>query len=145
MANILSNLRAPEGSTTGKKRLGRGVGSGLGKTSGRGQKGQYARTGRSKPHFEGGQTPMHRRLPKRGFTHEGVEVELVSLEALEKYFDVGAKVDHGALVEKGLISRTCEAYKLLGNGEVKKAIHYVGKASKGAAKALEAAGGTITV
>lgn len=64
MANILSNLRAPEGSTTGKKRLGRGVGSGLGKTSGRGQKGQYARTRGFKPHFEGGQTPMHRRLPE---------------------------------------------------------------------------------
>jgi large subunit ribosomal protein L15 len=145
MANILSNLRAPEGSTTGKKRLGRGVGSGLGKTSGRGQKGQYARTRGFKPHFEGGQTPMHRRLPKRGFTHDGVEVELVGLDSLEKSFETGAKVDHAALVEKGLISRSCESYKLLGNGEIKKAIHFVGKASKGAAKAIEAAGGSVTV
>lgn len=145
MASILSNLRAPEGSNTVKKRLGRGVGSGLGKTSGRGQKGQYARTGRFKPHFEGGQTPMHRRLPKRGFNTVSVEVELVTLEMLEKFFESGSKVDQAALVEKGLISRNCESFKLLGNGEVKKTIHFCGNASKGAARALEAAGGTVAV
>lgn len=69
----------------------------------------------------------------------------MNLDSLEKAFEAGAKVDHAALVEKGLISRTCESYKLLGNGEVKKALHFVGKASKGAAKAIEAAGGSVTV
>ena len=145
MADILSKLRAPAGSKTPKKRLGRGVGSGLGKTSGRGQKGQYARTRGFKPHFEGGQTPVHRRIPKRGFTNLGVEVELLSLASLEKSFAAGAQVDHAALVQAGLISRTCEVYTLLGNGEVTKPLHFVGNASKGAAKAIEAAGGSVKV
>src|SRR5262245_12888163 len=103
MATDLSNLVKPEGATKDKVRIGRGVGSGLGKTAGRGQKGQYARTRGFKPHFEGGQTPMQRRLPKRGFNQPfptiTAEVNVGSLEV----FAAGASVDERALREQGLV------------------------------------------
>src|SRR6516165_6618824 len=101
MADTLSKLAKPEGATRKKTRKGRGVGSGLGKTAGRGQKGQYARIRGFKPHFEGGQTPIQRRLPKRGFNppHPArvAEVNVGSLEI----FKAGAKVDEAALREHG--------------------------------------------
>src|ERR1700688_4198862 len=102
MADTLSNLQKPEGATKKKTRKGRGVGSGLGKTAGRGQKGQYARTRGFQPHFEGGQTPIQRRLPKRGFTNpfptKVAEVNVGDLEV----FTAGANVDEKALREHGL-------------------------------------------
>src|SRR5438445_10435511 len=101
MATELSKLAKPEGATKPKTRRGRGVGPGLGKTAGRGQKGQYARTRGFKPHFEGGQTPMQRRLPKRGFNHpfpaKIAEINVGDLEV----FAAGAKVDEKALRAKG--------------------------------------------
>src|SRR5215471_16284064 len=101
MADALSKLSKPAGASRGKARVGRGPGSGVGKTAGRGQKGQYARVRGFKPHFEGGQTPMQRRLPKRGFRNPFskviAEVNVGDLEA----FDAGAKIDEKALVAHG--------------------------------------------
>ena len=100
MADILSKLAAPEGSNTKERRIGRGVGSGLGKTSGRGQKGQKARSkgNINKLHFQGGQTPMQRRLPKRGFRNPfPTETAIVSVAELEDRFENGANVDEQAL------------------------------------------------
>src|ERR1700709_1393591 len=103
MADTLSKLAKPAGATKKKTRRGRGVGSGLGKTAGRGQKGQYARSRGFKPHFEGGQTPMQRRLPKRGFNHPfPAKVAEINVGALE-VFESGAKVDEKALRERGLV------------------------------------------
>src|SRR5579872_592839 len=103
MADTLSKLAKPIGASGPKTRIGRGVGSGLGKTSGRGQKGQYARTRGFKPHFEGGQTPIQRRLPKRGFKNPfstaTAEVNVGDLEV----FAAGAKVDEQALRSHGLV------------------------------------------
>src|SRR6476646_4007233 len=122
MSDDLSKLAKPEGATKKKTRRGRGVGSGLGKTAGRGQKGQYARSRGFKPHFEGGQTPMQRRLPKRGFNHpfplKTAEVNISSLEV----FAAGAKVDEKALRERGIIRGQCDRVKILGNGELSKAV-----------------------
>src|SRR5579862_3102899 len=103
MSDTLSKLAKPEGSSKKKTRRGRGVGSGLGKTAGRGQKGQYARTRGFKPHFEGGQTPIQRRMPKRGFNNPfPTKTAEVNVGDLEK-FAAGAKVDENALLAKGLI------------------------------------------
>src|SRR5256885_15611421 len=103
--DILSKLQAPEGANTGRLRVGRGVGSGLGKTSARGQKGQKARSkgNINKKHFQGGQTPMQRRLPKRGFRNPLADVVVtVNVGALE-IFDAGANVDAKLLKEKRLV------------------------------------------
>src|SRR5881392_2699745 len=101
----LNNLHAPKGSTHKKKRVGRGPGSGLGKTSGRGEKGQKSRSGySSKIGFEGGQMPLHRRLPKRGFTNIFTKQWLeVSLEALEKSFDADAEITPEVMHKRGII------------------------------------------
>src|SRR5580704_8621877 len=103
MADTLSKLAKPVGSSRPKTRRGRGVGSGLGKTAGRGQKGQYARTRGFKPHFEGGQTPLHRRLPKRGFINAfGSVTAAVNVGDLD-VFEAGANVDEKALESRGLL------------------------------------------
>src|SRR3954468_4341798 len=103
MADVLSKLAKPEGATRDKIRKGRGVGSGLGKTAGRGQKGQYARRSTFKPWFEGGQNPLIRRLPKRGFKkHTRAVVAEINVSQLE-LFEKGSKVDETALRERGLI------------------------------------------
>src|SRR6185503_18898250 len=103
MADTLSKLAKPEGSSRGKTRKGRGVGSGLGKTAGRGQKGQYARRATFKPSFEGGQTPLARRLPKRGFKkHNQAVVAEINVGQLE-LFDANSNVDERALRGRGLI------------------------------------------
>jgi large subunit ribosomal protein L15 len=144
MADTLSNLAKPAGATRPKTRLGRGPGSGLGKTSGRGQKGQYARTRGFKPHFEGGQTPIQRRLPKRGFTNPfptiTAEVNVGDLEV----FSAGANVDEAALVARGLIKGRFDRIKVLGSGELTKAVTVSAHAfSKGAAAKIQKAGGKI--
>ena len=145
MANILSNLRAPEGSTTGKKRLGRGVGSGLGKTAGRGHKGQKSRSGGfHKVGFEGGQMPLQRRLPKMGFnSHVKPTRGEVTLDTLAK---IAAKndgaVDLAALKKASAIPAGIEKAKVILSGSISTAVTVRGlAATKGARAAVEAAGG----
>ncbi len=144
MADTLSKLAKPTGATRPKTRLGRGPGSGLGKTSGRGQKGQYARTRGFKPHFEGGQTPIQRRLPKRGFVNPfptiTVAVNVGDLEA----FSAGANVDESALVARGLVKGRFDRIKVLGDGELTKAVTVSAHAfSKSAAAKIQKAGGKL--
>jgi large subunit ribosomal protein L15 len=142
MADTLSNLKKPEGATKPKTRLGRGVGSGLGKTSGRGQKGQYARRATFKPYFEGGQTPMQRRLPKRGFNpHSLTIVAEINLSTLEN-FAAGAVVDVAALRARGYIKGKFDRVKILGNGELTKKLTVSAHSfSKSAAEKIAKAGG----
>lgn len=142
MADTLSKLAKPEGATRGKTRVGRGVGSGLGKTAGRGQKGQFARRSTFKPWFEGGQTPLARRLPKRGFTkHDQAVVAEINVGQLE-VFAAGAKVDERALRDKGLIKGHADRIKVLGNGELTKAVTVTADSfSKAAQEKIAKAGG----
>jgi large subunit ribosomal protein L15 len=144
MADTLSRLKKPEGATKKKTRKGRGVGSGLGKTAGRGQKGQYARTRGFKPHFEGGQTPIQRRLPKRGFNNPfPVKVAEVNVGDLE-IFAAGANVDEHSLREHGLIKGRFDKLKVLGNGDLSKSVSVTAHAfSKAAAEKITKAGGKI--
>jgi large subunit ribosomal protein L15 len=142
MAETLSNLAKPIGATQKKIRRGRGVGSGLGKTAGRGQKGQYARSRGFKPHFEGGQTPLQRRLPKRGFNNPfpklTAEINISQLET----FGAGAKVDEQALRDRGLLKGRCDRIKILGDGELTKAVTVTAHSfSKSAQAKIEKAGG----
>jgi len=146
MSETLSKLAKPAGATQSKVRLGRGVGSGLGKTAGRGQKGQYARTRGFKPHFEGGQTPIQRRLPKRGFKNPFskaiAEVNVGDLEV----FAAGANVDEQALVARGLVKGRYDRIKILGDGELTKAVTVSAHAfSKAAAEKIQKAGGKAVV
>jgi large subunit ribosomal protein L15 len=140
----LSNLRAPKGATTARKRVGRGVGSGLGKTSGKGHKGHKARTGGgTNPGFEGGQMPLYRRLPKRGFTNPfRVEAQVVNVGALAQL--EGTEVTPESLAAAGLVARTAEVVKLLGTGDVDRAYTVRGMAISASARGkIEAAGGKV--
>ena len=145
MADILSKLQAPPGAVTKARRIGRGVGSGLGKTSGRGQKGQKARSkgNINKVHFQGGQTPMQRRLPKRGFRNPfGPEVAIVAVGDLES-LAVGIPVDVAALRDAGMVRGAFDQLKILGDGELTKALTVSAhKFSKSAKEKIEKAGGT---
>jgi large subunit ribosomal protein L15 len=141
----LNNLKAPAGSTHKKKRVGRGPGSGLGKTAGRGSKGQKSRSGFSRMRgFEGGQMPLHRRLPKRGFTNifKRVWAE-VNLSDLEKAFEAGATVTPETLVERGLVRKSrAKSIVVLGQGELQKSLHVSAhRFSATARQKIEAAGG----
>ena len=143
----LGDLRPAEGAVTQSKRLGRGIGSGLGKTSGKGHKGQWARSGGGvRPGFEGGQMPLIRRIPKRGFNNHFRKVySVVNLSTLES-FDNGAVVDIVALNEKGLIKLVKDSVglKVLGNGTLTKKITVKASAFSAAAKeAIEKVGGTV--
>src|SRR5450631_3432644 len=146
MADTLSKLAKPAGATRPKTRRGRGVGSGLGKTAGRGQKGQYARSRGFKPHFEGGQTPIQRRLPKRGFNPPfPAKIAEVNVGDLE-LFAAGAKVDEKSLRAHGLIKGTFDRLKILGSGEITKAVTVTAHAfSKAAAEKIQKAGGKAVV
>lgn len=128
-----------------RKRVGRGIGSGLGKTSGRGHKGWGARSGTSRrPGYEGGQMPIYRRVPKRGFTNARFRVEytVVNVELLNA-FDNGATVDLQAILEGGLASKTAPLLKILGDGELSKKLTVRAQKFSSSAKAkIEAAGGT---
>ncbi len=144
----LNNIGAPKGANRDKKRRGRGPGSGLGKTGGRGHKGQKARSGGGvPPWFEGGQMPLNRRLPKRGFTNIFKKsFPLVNLDDLEARFDAANKVNAESLALAGLVKYPDRPVKLLGRGKVEKSFQIeVAKASKSAVAAVEAAGGTVTV
>jgi large subunit ribosomal protein L15 len=148
MVLSLNNLRPAKGSTHKKKRVGRGPGSGLGKTSGRGEKGQKSRSGySSKTGFEGGQMPLHRRLPKRGFTNifkkQWIEV---SLEALEKHFSADDEVTPEVMHRKGIIKKAKHDIVVLGNGEVSKSLKVSAhRFTKSAREKIEKAGGAVTV
>ncbi|MBN2717132.1 MAG: 50S ribosomal protein L15 [Deltaproteobacteria bacterium] len=145
MNDILSRLAPPEGSRKKKKRVGRGPGSGWGKTAGKGMNGQKARSGGSVARgFEGGQMPLQRRMPKRGFTNifkkEIVEINVELLEVFEN----GEVVDVEALGKKGLISKVSDGVKVLGKGELtKKLTVRLHNASAGALDKIQKAGGTF--
>jgi len=143
----LSNLKPALGSTKDRKRIGRGHGSGTGKTAGKGHKGQKARSGGSiKAGFEGGQMPMHRRLPKRGFKSLDKKVyALVNLRDLE-LFEAGSVVDVQALGKAGLVKKVEDGIKILGDGELTKALTVKAhKFSKSASEKITAAGGKAEV
>lgn len=135
------------GATTKRKRVGRGIGSGLGKTSGRGQKGQKSRSGGSiRRGFEGGQTPLYRRIPKRGFTnHFATEYAIVNLKDLEK-FDNDTVIDANLLLKEKIIRKELDGIKVLGNGELTKKLTVIGaKFSKTAEEKILALDGKIEV
>ena len=148
----LNELRDRPGALKAKKRLGRGVGSGLGKTSGRGVKGQKARSGVAIKGFEGGQMPLHRRLPKRGFSNIFAKrFNVVNLGKIQTAIDEGrldgkAPITVEALREAGLIRRSRDGVRLLGQGEIKGKLTFeVTGASASAIKAVEAKGGTVSL
>ncbi len=145
MAIGLNKLKAPAGATHKKKRVGRGPGSGLGKTAGRGSKGQKSRSGYSRLRgFEGGQMPLHRRLPKRGFTNTNKRKWAeVNLADLEKLFEADAKVTPEVLVERGLVRKSLQgSVVILGEGEIMKSLTVSAHRFSATAKQkIEAAGG----
>jgi large subunit ribosomal protein L15 len=149
MTISLHNLHPNPGATRAKKRLGRGRGSGTGKTSGKGVKGQKARPGHhgARPGFEGGQMPMPRRIPKRGFKNPfRIETFPINVETLDKIFEAGATVDLEALRAKGLVPKLVEHVKILGEGEITKQLTIKAyRASATAKEKVERAGGTIEV
>ncbi len=144
----LNNIGAPKGATKDRKRRGRGPASGQGKTGGRGHKGQKARSGGGiPPWFEGGQMPLNRRLPKRGFTNIFRKTfQLVNLESLNRFTE-GFEIDAAVLADAGLVKYSDRPVKLLGRGtlEAKSLKITVDKASKSAISAVEAAGGSVVV
>lgn len=143
----LDELQPAEGSKFTRKRVGRGIGSGTGKTSGKGHKGQNARSGGGvRPGFEGGQMPLYRRLPKRGFTNifakQYVTINVCDLER----FDNGTEVTAELLKETGVVSKTLDGIKILGRGELTKNLNVkVAKFSASAAEKIEKAGGKAEV
>jgi large subunit ribosomal protein L15 len=148
----LNELKDNPGATKARKRLGRGIGSGLGKTAGRGHKGQKARSGVAIKGFEGGQMPIHMRLPKRGFNNPSrlkfTEINLGRLQAAvdEGELDAKAAVTAETLVAAGLIRRARDGVRLLGNGALKSKLQLeVAGATASAVKAVEAAGGSVKI
>ncbi len=143
----LSNLRPAEGSTHNDNfRRGRGHGSGNGKTAGKGHKGQKARSGAPRIGFEGGQMPLYRRLPKRGFKNRNtLNIVAINLDALEAFED-GATVTVDTLIEKGIVKNPRDGVKILGNGELTKKLNVTANAFSATAKEkIEALGGTAEV
>ncbi len=143
----LNELKATEGARSTKKRIGRGLGSGNGKTSGKGQKGQNSRSGGGVAiGFEGGQTPFFKRMPKRGFTnYTRKEYAIVNVEDLNKFED-GVTVDFAAVKAAGLVKKELDGLKVLGNGKLEKKLTVkAAKFSASAKKAIEEAGGTAEV
>ncbi len=142
----LNALSPAPGSTRNRRRLGRGPGSGSGKTAGRGHKGFWSRSGSSmKAGFEGGQMPLHRRLPKRGFNNVfRTEYSIVNVDQIEARFEKGAVVDPEALAGSRLLRRRRDPVKVLGRGEITKPVQVKAhKVSEAARKKIEAAGGRI--
>ncbi len=143
----LNELSPAIGAKKNRKRLGRGMASGTGKTSGKGAKGQKARSGGGvRPGFEGGQMPIHRRLPKRGFTNIFKKVyAIVNLSELAA-FEAGAVVDEAILIQRGIVKGKYDAIKILANGEIASSITLkIGHISTNAKAKIEAAGGTVEV
>ena len=143
----IHELKKPEGSTKAPKRIGRGQGTGQGTTAGRGMNGQNSRSGGGvRLGFEGGQMPLYRRLPKRGFNNKWAkEYAEINVKDLNK-FDDGATVDAAALMEKGIVKKALDGIKVLGNGELEKKLTVkAAKFSKSAAEKIEKAGGKAEV
>ena len=143
----LSSLKPAEGATSSANfRRGRGHGSGNGKTAGKGHKGQKARSGAPRPGFEGGQMPLYRRIPKRGFTcRNHKEIVAINLSALERFED-GSEVTVATLIEADVVKNPRDGVKILGNGELtKKLTVKVNACSKAAAEKIEALGGKVEV
>jgi len=145
MGTTLHTLAPNPGARHKKKRVGRGIGSGKGKTSGRGMKGQMARRQPTKPNFEGGQNPIHRRVPKRGFVNIfRIDVHGVNVALLEKNFEAGQEVTPETLHERGLVPKKAKVIKLLGTGDLKKKLVVkLHKASESAKAKVEGAGGSF--
>ncbi|MBQ6268440.1 MAG: 50S ribosomal protein L15 [Clostridia bacterium] len=144
----LHDLAPAAGASKARKRIGRGPASGQGKTAGKGHKGQLARAGRGqRAGFEGGQMPLQRRVPKRGFNNIfATEMVIVNVATLEKYFEDGATVTVDALLEKGIIKKTLDGVKILGQGELAKKLTVQANAFSETAKSkIEAAGGKAEV
>ncbi len=148
----LNEIRDNDGARKGRVRVGRGIGSGLGKTAGRGQKGQKSRSGVSIKGFEGGQMPLHMRLPKRGFNNifakDFAEVNLGAIQKMidAKKLDTKGTLDHDALKAAGLARGGKDGVRLLGKGELKTKVSFkVAGASKGAIEAVEKAGGKVEI
>ena len=148
----LNQIADRPGSRKNRTRIGRGIGSGKGKTGGRGGKGQTARSGVAIKGFEGGQMPLHRRLPKRGFNKPfQLKLHEVNLGRVQQAIDAGkldvaATVDAAALIKAGLLRRAHDGVRLLGNGELKAKVAFsVWGASKSAVAAVEKAGGSVTI
>ncbi len=144
----LEDLRPTPGAMKEKKRKGRGPGSGLGKTAGRGHKGQKARgSSKVEPWFEGGQTPLHRRLPKRGFKNINHKVyAIVNVKTLEEKFEEGEVVTPEVLLERGIIKKLLDGVKILGDGEITKPLTVKAHAfSKSAREKIEKVGGKVEV
>jgi len=143
----LHNLSPNPGAKHRTKRLGCGESSGRGKTAGKGNKGQKARSGSgTRVGFEGGQMPLHRRLPKRGFNNYDFrdKTGVINVGDLDRCFEAGATVDEAALRQVGLINNRCDVVKVLGDGEIEKALTLVvGKASASAREKIEKAGGSV--
>ena len=146
----LNELRDNPGATKLRKRVGRGIGSGTGKTAGRGHKGQKSRSGVAIKGFEGGQMPIHRRLPKRGFNSpfrkqfNAVNLDRIQTAIDAKQIDAGKVVTVDVLLASGVISRAKDGVRLLGNGALKTGVKFeVTGASKGAVAAVEKAGGSV--
>lgn len=146
----LNELRDNEGATEARKRVGRGIGSGLGKTAGRGHKGQKARSGVAIKGFEGGQMPIHMRLPKRGFNNPlRLKFSEVNLERLQRAIDdgkldAGTMIDADAMIAAGVLRRARDGVRLLGRGELTAKVSLeVAGATRSALKAVEAAGGSV--
>ena len=143
----LNQLTATPGATKERKRIGRGYGAGTGKTAGKGHKGQKARAGHGmRPGFEGGQMPMQRRIPKRGFNNIfAKEIDSINVGTLNKFED-GASVDAAALMEAGILKKECDGVKILSNGTLTKKLTVKANAFSAAAKEkIEAAGGKAEV
>ncbi len=143
----LHELKPAEGSRSSRKRIGRGIGSGTGKTAGKGHKGQNARSGGGvRPGFEGGQNPLFRRLPKRGFTNiNRKDYAIVNLDVLNR-FDEGTEITPALLIESGVVSNERSGIKILGNGSLEKKLTVKAHKFSGTAKeAIEAAGGQTEV
>lgn len=143
----LHELKPAEGSRSSRKRVGRGIGSGTGKTAGKGTKGQNSRSGGGvRPGFEGGQNPLFRRLPKRGFTNiNRKDYAVVNLDALNR-FDEGTEITPALLIESGVVSNERSGIKILGNGSLEKKLTVKAHKFSGSAKeAIEAAGGQTEV
>ena len=143
----LNNLKPAAGSTHSRRRIGRGPGSGLGGTSTRGHKGAKSRSGyKKKIGFEGGQMPLYRRIPKRGFTNRNTkDIVAINVSALER-FESGSEIDIAALLSSGVIKNERDGVKILGNGELSKKLTVkVNAFSEGAKAKIEAAGGTCEV
>lgn len=144
----LNELKPVAGARHAKKRVGRGIGSGMGKTATRGHKGQNSRSGGGvRPGYEGGQTQLFKRLPKRGFTNiNRKEYAIVNLGDINEKFEAGAVVDLEALVQAGLVKKEYEGVKILSKGEVSKAFTVkAAKFSKSAEEKIKTAGGTVEV